>query len=35
MDAMERVERLRRLRIEVGHTEIRVPIAEEEDEDAD
>lgn len=33
--AMALVERLGRLGIEVGHTEIRVPIAEEGDEDAD
>ena len=34
-EAMTIVERLRRLGIEVGHAEIRVPIAEEGDEDAD
>lgn len=33
--AVALVERLRRLGIEVGHTEIRVPIAEEGDEDGD
>lgn len=33
--AMALMERLRRLGIEVGHSEIRVPIAEEGDEDAD
>ena len=32
-EAVALVERLRRLEIEVGHTEIRVPIAEEGDED--
>ena len=35
MDVIERMERLRRLGIEVGYTEIRVPIAEEGDEDGD
>lgn len=34
-EAVALVERLRRLGIEVGRTEIRVPIAEEGDEDAD